>query len=161
MTRNLFGLRYPITTGICDNAVDSALLYFDTRYYTSATSNTFEGIIIRGPWRSASGLRGRQLMRYKTTSEFANGQTLSRCANKADSIYLVEKIILDEAALELGHEGQRFPDLVRVSRRMNKSGSVVVNGQTYALTNDGISGTQYFQSVIGKKKSINVELSCA
>ena len=155
MTRNLFGLRFPISTGICDNATDSALLYFDSRYYTSATSNLFEGIIVRGAWRSASGLRGRQLMDYKTTSNFST-KSLSTCADKADSIYLVEKIILDEAALELGHEGQRFPDLVRVARHMNQSGSVTVNGQTYTLTNDGMSGNEYLRDVIGRKPSINV-----
>ena len=157
MTRNLFGLRYPISTGICDNETDSALLYFDTRYYTTATSNAFEGIVVRGPWRSASGLRGRQLMTYKTTSNFST-KSLSECATKADSIYLVEKIIMDEAALELGHEGQRFPDLVRVARRMNRSGSVVVNSQTYPLTNDGMSGDAYLKAVIGQKdaSSINV-----
>ena len=155
MTRNLFGLRFPISTGICDNETDSALLYFDSRYYTKATENLYEGIIVRGAWRSASGLRGRQLMTYKTTSDFST-QTLSTCADKADSIYLVEKIIMDEAALELGHEGQRFPDLVRVARHMNHSGSVTVNGQTYSLTNDGMSGDDYFRTVIGRKPSINV-----
>ncbi|MBP5680939.1 MAG: hypothetical protein J6X31_07825 [Bacteroidales bacterium] len=159
MTRNLFGLRYPITTGICDNAVDSALLYFDTRYYTTATENSYEGIVVRGPWRSASGLRGRQLMRYKTTAHFsANGRTLSECADKADSIYLIEKIIMDEAALELGHEGQRFPDLVRVARRMNRGEAIVVNGRSYNLTNDGVSGSQYFQEVIGQKAASTINV---
>ncbi len=139
-TRNLFGLLYPISTGLCDNEVDSALLYFDTRYYTKATENLFEGIEKRGPWRSASGLRGRQLMEYKTT---ANGTdlTLSTCANAQDSILLVEKIIMDEAAMELGHEGQRYPDLVRVSRRLNK---------------DNGSGDAYMKEMMGKKLSINV-----
>lgn len=140
-TRNLFGLLYPITTGMCDNAADSALLYFDTRYYTKATENLFEGIVVRGPWRSASGLRGRQLMEYKTT---ANGSdmSLSECANLQDSILLIEKIILDEAAMELGHEGQRYPDLVRVSRRLNRDG--------------GNAGDAYMQAIMGNKKTINV-----
>ncbi len=157
MTRNLFGLRYPISTGICDNETDSALLYFDTRYYTTATSNAFEGIVVRGPWRSASGLRGRQLMAYKTTSNFST-KSLSDCATKADSIYLVEKIIMDEAALELGHEGQRFPDLVRVARRMNRSESITVNGQTYSLTNDGMSGNDYLKTVIGQKDASTINV---
>lgn len=157
MTRNIFGLLYPISTGICDNEVDSALLAFDTRYYTSATSNIYEGIVVRGAWRSASGLRGRQLMSYKTGSDFST-ETLSSCATKADSIYLIEKIIMDEAALELGHEGQRFPDLVRVSRRMNRSGSITVNGQSYTLTNDGMTGDDYMKAVLGRKDAscINV-----
>ncbi len=157
MTRNLFGLRFPISTGICDNATDSALLYFDSRYYTTATSNIFEGIVVRGPWRSASGLRGRQLMAYKTTSNFST-ESLSTCATKADSIYLIEKIIMDEAALELGHEGQRFPDLVRVARRMNRSESITVNGQSYTLTNDGMSGDAYLQTVIGQKASSSINV---
>ncbi|MCR5395189.1 MAG: RagB/SusD family nutrient uptake outer membrane protein [Bacteroidales bacterium] len=157
MTRNLFGLRFPISTGICDNETDSALLYFDTRYYTSATSNLYEGIIVRGPWRSASGLRGRQLMAYKTTSNYST-KSLSECTNKADSIYLIEKIIMDESALELGHEGQRFPDLVRVARRMNGTGSVTVNGQAYALTNDGMTGSDYLKTVIGGKEASTINV---
>ena len=65
---------------------------------------------------------------------------------------------MDECALELGTEGQRFPDLVRVSRRMNRSGSVTVNGQTYSLTNDGVTGDEYFRQTLGKKDAscINV-----
>jgi len=140
-TRNIFGLLYPISTGLCDNATDSALLYFDTRYYTTATQNLFEGIVVRGPWRSASGLRGRQLMAYKTT---ANGSDLSLadCKNTQDSILLIEKIIMDEAAMELGHEGQRYPDLVRVSRRMNRDAAD--------------AGNAYMKAIMGKKHSINV-----
>lgn len=140
-TRNLFGLLYPKMTGMCDNDLDSILLRFDTRYYTTATSNIFEGIVVRGPWRSASGLRGRQLMRYKTTANCTD-LTMSTCTTKEDSIRLIEKIILDEAAMEVGHEGQRYPDLVRVSHRMNKE----LPG----------SGDEYMKQTMAKKHSINV-----
>jgi hypothetical protein len=78
-------------------------------------------------------------MNNVTSANFAVQQDLSTCATLQDSIYLVEKILMDEAALELAHEGNRFGDLVRVARRMNKEG------------NDGMTGDQYFQAVMDRK----------
>ena len=74
----------------------------------------------REPWRFNRGLRGRVSLVSKETSEFAD-KTLAECTTTADSIKVMEKIILDEAALECAFEGNRFPDLVRVAHRMNKN----------------------------------------
>lgn len=156
-TRNIFALLFPIMTGVCDNPIDSALLYFDNRYMTTASSNLFDRSVQRGPWRSSSGIRGRQLMRYRETSDFST-LTLADCATKADSIYLVEKILLDETALETAHEGNRWGDLVRVARRMNRTTTSTVNGETFTLSNDGMSGDEYLRTVMARKAgaSINV-----
>jgi hypothetical protein len=64
---------------------------------------------------------------------------LSDCPTKQDSIYLVEKLIMDEASRELAHEGNRFPDLIRAARRMDAQG------------NDGMSGGAYLQALINRK----------
>ena len=66
--------------------------------------------------------------------------------------YLVEKILLDEAANELAHEGNRWEDLVRVARRMNTSTTTsTVNGTVYTLTNDGMSGDTWFREIMADK----------
>jgi hypothetical protein len=80
-------------------------------------------------------------MEAVTSSDFSTQGDLSNCKTRQDSIYLVEKILMDEAALELAHEGNRYPDLVRVARRMNTQG------------NDGMTGDQYFQAVMQRKAS--------
>jgi hypothetical protein len=68
-------------------------------------------------------------------------KTLAECATRQDSIEVVEKIILDEAALETAYEGNRFPDLVRVARRMND-------------LSDG-AGNAYMQAVQQGKYNLN------
>jgi hypothetical protein len=67
---------------------------------------------IRAPWRSSVGIRGR--VSLKTVPFPAS------CVTKTDSIHFMEKFIIQEAALELGFEGHRWEDLVRVARRLNK-----------------------------------------
>lgn len=85
--------------------------YFDPRYTTTP--------YYRGPWRYSFGVRGRAWLQSKDSSVFAD-KTLAACVSKLDSIQVMEKIIMDECALECAYEGQRFPDLVRVARRMNR-----------------------------------------
>ncbi len=67
---------------------------------------------IRAPWRSSVGIRGRVSLQSIPFPE--------SCVTKDDSIHFMEKVIIQEAALELGFEGHRWEDLVRVARRLNK-----------------------------------------
>jgi len=78
---------------------------FDARYTDSP-------IRIRGSWRQNNGIRGR-----------ANLPAVAfpaECITKRDSMLFLEKFIIRESALELGFEGHRWEDLIRVSRRLNK-----------------------------------------
>lgn len=113
-------------------------------YYFAASwteSNSVYGYR-REPWRSSRGIRGRVALVSKEASDLAAyPKTLAECATRQDSIEVVEKIILDEAALETAYEGNRFPDLVRVARRMND-------------LNEG-AGNAYMQAVQQGKYELN------
>lgn len=122
-------------------------------YYFAASwteSNSVYGYR-REPWRSSRGIRGRVALVSKEASDLvAYPKTLAECATREDSIEVVEKIVLDEAALETAYEGNRFPDLVRVARRMNdlnegagnaymkavQQGKYELNGRTNPYTDE-------------------------
>lgn len=75
---------------------------------------------IRGPWRYSGGVRGRA---YLPNKPFATDDVVAYYepnAGNKEAIGYMEKMIIREAALELGFEGHRWGDLVRVARRMNK-----------------------------------------
>jgi starch-binding outer membrane protein, SusD/RagB family len=59
----------------------------------------------RGPWHRGAGIRGRAY--------------LQRAKVVGDSLTSIENNIIDEDALELAYEGNRWEDLVRVSLRRN------------------------------------------
>lgn len=65
-------------------------------------------------WDQNGGIRGRVFM---PAVNFPEGFT-----SQLDSIRWLERQIVREAALELAFEGQRWSDLVRIARRMNKEG---------------------------------------
>lgn len=65
-------------------------------------------------WEQNAGVRGRVFM---PAVNFPAGLT-----SQLDSIQWLEKQIVREAGLELAFEGQRWSDLVRIARRMNKEG---------------------------------------
>jgi hypothetical protein len=65
-------------------------------------------------WDANAGVRGRAFM---PVVNFPAG-----LSTQLDSIQWLEKQIVREAGLELAFEGQRWSDLVRIARRMNKEG---------------------------------------
>jgi hypothetical protein len=83
---------------------------------------------IRAPWRYNGGVRGRANL---PNVPFPDHLTTTR-----DSILFMEKLIIREAALELGFEGNRWGDLVRVARRLNKE---TPGAGTQFLWNDNIA----------------------
>jgi starch-binding outer membrane protein, SusD/RagB family len=60
----------------------------------------------RAIYRDVAGLRGRAYLRPKTITA-------------ADSLTQLENLLIDEAALELAYEGQRWSDLLRIALRRN------------------------------------------
>jgi hypothetical protein len=78
--------------------------YFDGRFVDQP--------YIRAPWRYNGGVRGR--------ANLPNVPFPDHLTTTQDSILFIEKMIIREAALELGFEGNRWGDLVRVARRLNK-----------------------------------------
>jgi len=77
-------------------------------------------------WDQNGGVRGRVFM---PAVNFPDGFT-----TQIDSIRWLEQQIVRESALELGFEGQRWSDLVRIARRMNKEGR---NGYQF-IYNDNV-----------------------
>jgi len=59
----------------------------------------------RAIWRDMAGLRGRAYLQSKPVT--------------GDSLSSVENMLVDEGALELAYEGQRWSDLLRVALRRN------------------------------------------
>jgi hypothetical protein len=76
--------------------------------------------VFRGAWRNNSGVRGRAALPNKLFPFMENIRDYNEpnTENK-EVIEYIEKMILNESALELGFEGHRWADLVRVARRMN------------------------------------------
>ena len=134
-----------INQGLCNTfGTDEGYLIVDNpEPYYFACSWTDAGTphgYRREPWRQNRGIRGRVTLVSKEESEFTNGKTLAECTSVADSISVIEKIIIDEAALECAFEGNRYSDLIRVSHRMN------INGE---------DGNKFLQDIISSKYKHN------
>ncbi|GAB6011497.1 RagB/SusD family nutrient uptake outer membrane protein [Viscerimonas tarda] len=84
---------------------------------------------LRSPWRNNGGVRGRANL---------PNVTLPAGISKQDSMALVEKMIIREAALELGFEGHRWTDLIRFARRYQAEGALTTldDGIIYANGSD-------------------------
>lgn len=65
-------------------------------------------LFIRGLWHRNNGIRGRVYLQNRMVGE------------NADSLQIIENHLIDEAALELAYEGQRWGDLVRIAIRRNE-----------------------------------------
>lgn len=59
----------------------------------------------RGLWHRNAGIRGRAYLTPTTVPD------------AADSVNIIENSLIEEAALELAYEGQRWPDLLRIAKR--------------------------------------------
>ncbi|MDR2475023.1 MAG: RagB/SusD family nutrient uptake outer membrane protein [Bacteroidales bacterium] len=94
--------------------------YFDARYIDQP--------YIRAPWRYNGGVRGR--------ANLPNIALPEEITTRQDSILFIEKMIIREAALELGFEGNRWGDLVRVARRLNRE---MPGAGTHFLWNENIA----------------------
>lgn len=79
----------------------------------------------RDPFYTGSGVRTRGYVRPNTidSASYFNmstpGNPNKPVTNRAGLIIHMENKIVDEAALELAYEGNRWPDLVRIARRRN------------------------------------------
>ncbi|NLO70899.1 MAG: RagB/SusD family nutrient uptake outer membrane protein [Porphyromonadaceae bacterium] len=93
-------------------------------YYFDARNS--EQPYLRSPWRDGAGVRGRVNLPNIDMSHITTHQ---------DSIAFVEKMILNEAGLELAFEGHRWTDLIRYARRYQKE-----NGSGGSFLNETLRG---------------------
>ena len=104
------GTRYPSDsiryTGYSPTQPYPSPFYFDARDSSSPRP------VIRTQWRANGGIRAR--------ANLPNTPFPETCITQQDSIRWMEKQIAHEAALELGFEGHRWGDLIRIGRRLNK-----------------------------------------
>jgi hypothetical protein len=100
--------------------------YLDARYNGGFRNPQYT--TINGPWQTNYGIRTRANLINTVRPDWALG--------KADSIRWMEEALLTEAALELGFEGHRWGDMLRIARRKN--------------ADDG-SGTAYLNAMLAGK----------
>lgn len=80
-------------------------------YYFDARWGDAPAPYIRAPWRYNGGIRGRA---------YLPNVNMAAITEKTDSIKAIEQMIVKEAGLELAFEGNRWTDLIRVARRLEK-----------------------------------------
>jgi starch-binding outer membrane protein, SusD/RagB family len=86
---------------------------------------------LRQPWFRNMGIRNRVSLQRHT---YPGGEGMV-----VDSLKLIEKDILDECALEMAFEGQRWGDLVRMSIR-NNDNSILASHIADKLNRAGLDG---------------------
>jgi hypothetical protein len=84
--------------------IQNTLFDTDTTYKFDA--RTGDNPQFRAIYRDMAGLRGRAYLREKPLTT-------------TDSLTGIENLLIDEAALELAYEGQRWSDLLRIALRRN------------------------------------------
>jgi starch-binding outer membrane protein, SusD/RagB family len=129
------GIRSAFTLGIpsdiisltTDTGVVRDTIFYPAPYSLDARSDDD----YTGPWYNNAGLRGRVFLNGRSRPSWANEHAQDTVYQntdptgfnqrlRKDSVLWVEEYILDEAALELGFEGHRWGDLLRVTRRRTK-----------------------------------------
>lgn len=109
------GVQYSSFPPINDNV--AAVPYPDP-FYLDARQNDPPYVSLRGTWRDNFGIRGRAFLNNVVTPDYV----LDGVNDHNDSIQWIETVLIKEAALECGFEGNRWGDLLRVSRRQSKDG---------------------------------------
>ena len=97
-------------------------------FYLDGRFNDLPGPFIRAPWRDGGGIRNRGCVQNTPRPEWV--------VNKTDSIRWMEEALLAEGALELGFEGHRWGDMLRIALRKNK---------------DNGTGMQFLNEILSKK----------
>lgn len=88
-------------------------------FYLDARQNDAPYPYLRSPWRDNAGIRNRAFLLNTPTPDYVHDGIGN---DHNDSIQWIENNLIREAALECGFEGQRWADLLRVSRRKVKEG---------------------------------------
>lgn len=100
-------------------------------FYLDARQNDPPYTSLRGTWRDNFGIRGRAFLNNIVTPAYVH----DGIDDHNDSIQWIENALIKEAALECGFEGNRWGDLLRVSRRQSKDGM----GSVSALMNSAVT----------------------
>ena len=88
-------------------------------FYLDARQNDAPYTYLRSPWRDNAGIRNRAFLLNNPTPAYVHDGIGN---DHKDSIQWIENDLIREAALECGLEGQRWSDLLRVSRRKVNAG---------------------------------------
>ena len=111
-------------SGYRPSGVEASVRYPDP-FFLDGRSNTSANecdYVAARPWSSHEGIRNRA---------YVQNVPVPALTNKQDSIFWMEEVLLQEAALECGFEGFRWGDLVRIAHRKNAD-----NGTGTAFLNE-------------------------
>lgn len=88
-----------------------ASVAYSSPFYLDARQNSDPYTYYRSPWYLNYGIRRRGFVTNVTKPDWVT--------TKSDSIQWMEKVIVNEEALECGFEGHRWGDLLRIAMRKN------------------------------------------